>query len=64
MISLSTKSSMVSRDSMRVTRTPRAESIEAYSRPMTPAPTTIMLRGIFSRSPRPKSSATMILRPS
>ena len=45
MISRSTKSSRRFRLSMTVTLIPRAAKIEAYSSPMTPAPTTVSDRG-------------------
>ncbi len=46
-ISRSRNSSGRSRRSMRVTDTPSAANIEAYSTPITPAPTTASVRGSF-----------------
>ena len=45
MISLSTNGSRRWRLSISVTRTPSAANMLAYSRPMTPAPTTVSVRG-------------------
>ena len=61
-ISPSTKSRRRGRLSTSVTSTPRAANIDAYSTPMTPAPTTIIVRG---RSLRPRMpSESMIVSPS
>ena len=48
-ISGSQKSSIWARFSTSVTRVPRAAKIEAYSTPITPAPTTTSESGTFSR---------------
>ncbi len=48
-ISGSQKSSIWSRFSTRVTRVPRAAKIDAYSTPMTPAPTTTSESGTVSK---------------
>ncbi len=61
-ISPSTKSRRRGRLSTSVTSTPRAANIDAYSTPMTPAPTTIIVRG---RSLRPRMpSESRIVSPS
>ncbi len=67
-ISASTKSRIVGRCSMTVTLMERAVTIDAYSRPMTPAPATMRSRGICvpSRSwsesmMRLPSSGTVVL---
>ena len=61
-ISRSTKSRTVGRASMTVTLMLSAEIIEAYSRPITPAPTTMRSRG--SESPFRSWSESMIRFPS
>ena len=62
MISWSTKGRSRANLSMRVTRTPRAANMHAYSRPMTPHPTTARVLGSSSISRM--SSLTKIERPS
>ena len=57
-ISGSQKSSIVSRFSTTVTLVPSAANIEAYSMPMTPAPTTTIEVGMFFRSRMPSESST------
>ncbi len=58
-ISLSQKSSIVDRRSTTVTLVPSAANIEAYSMPITPAPTTTIDDGTLSR-PRIWSESTMV----
>jgi hypothetical protein len=48
--------------SITVTSTPRVAKMEAYSVPMTPAPTTVMVRGSEPRRRMP--SELMIVSPS
>ena len=55
-ISSSQKSSILSRRSTTVTLVPSAANIEAYSMPITPAPTTTMLRGTACRLMTPSES--------
>ncbi len=51
--------SSVARASTSVTRVPMAANIEAYSTPMTPAPTTVIVRGTASSRRRmPSESMT------
>ncbi len=59
MISRSQNSSIRSRRSTTVTLVPRAANMEAYSMPMTPAPTTTIESGTRSRSRMP-SESTMV----
>ena len=59
MISASQKSSSRGRASTTVTRDPSAANIEAYSMPITPAPTTRSASGIFSRCRIPSESSTV-----
>ena len=58
-ISLSQKSSIVGRFSTTVTLVPSAANIDAYSMPMTPAPTTTIDDGTLSM-PRIWSESTMV----
>ena len=58
-ISSSQKSSILSRRSTTVTLVPSAANIDAYSMPITPAPTTTMLRGTACRLITP-SESTMV----
>ena len=58
MTSASQKSSIWGRRSTTVTRVPSAANIEAYSMPITPAPTTTMLAGICSIARMPSESTT------
>ena len=58
MISGSQKSSMLSRFSTTVTLVPSAANIDAYSMPMTPAPTTTIDAGSDLRSRMPSESST------
>ena len=60
-ISASTNSSGRSRRSITVTSTPSAANIDAYSMPITPAPTTAIERGRRFRPPM--SSLVMIVSP-
>ena len=62
-ISPSRKSSVRSRWSTTVTFTPSAPNIDAYSTPITPAPTTVIERGT-RRSRRRSPSESMIVRSS
>ena len=59
--SRSQNSSILSRCSMTVTLVPRAANMDAYSMPMTPAPATIIERGMRSSSSTPSES--MIVAP-
>ena len=59
-ISESQNSSIWSRRSTTVTRVPSAANIDAYSTPMTPAPTTTIVAGTDSR-PRMPSESTIRL---
>jgi hypothetical protein len=54
----SQNSSIVSRFSTTVTRVPSAANIDAYSMPMTPAPTTTMVSGTRSSARIPSESTT------
>ena len=54
--SVSQNSSIRIRCSTTVTLVPSAANIDAYSMPITPAPTTIMVRGILSRPRMPSES--------
>jgi hypothetical protein len=60
--SASQNSSIRSRDSTTVTLVPRAANMDAYSMPITPAPTTIIDCGTRSRARMPSES--MIVLPS
>ncbi len=62
-ISPSRKPSTCSRLSTTVTLVPSAPNIDAYSTPITPAPTTVMERGT-RRSIRSRPSESMIVRSS
>ena len=58
MISGSQNSSMLSRFSTTVTLVPSAANMEAYSMPITPAPTTTIVAGSDFRSRMPSESST------
>ncbi len=55
------KSRKFSRGSISVTGTSRAEKIVAYSMPMTPAPTTVRLRGTLGSLAMSSLSKTLVL---
>ena len=58
-ISASQKSSIDGRESTTVTRVPSAANIDAYSMPITPAPTTTIVPGTLCRSRMPSESTTL-----